>query len=103
MIQPRLPPAGGRHKDPRSERAPVTFALASAQFACSGISSFAFRVESRVLHTPQPRPHVLMLHELFLLLSGNPSSLITPDGVPTNFPVVSPSERYLQLSHETSR
>ncbi|TGZ80861.1 hypothetical protein EX30DRAFT_307020 [Ascodesmis nigricans] len=34
-----------------------------------------------------------MLHELFLLLSGNPSSLITLDGLPANFPLVSPSER----------
>ncbi|KAA8892891.1 gamma-tubulin complex component protein [Sphaerosporella brunnea] len=45
-----------------------------------------------------------MLHELFLLLSGNPSPLLTPNGLLKSFPLVSPSERALlnnfsQLGH----
>ncbi|KAF8539368.1 Spc98 family-domain-containing protein [Trichophaea hybrida] len=36
-----------------------------------------------------------MLHELFLLLSGNPSPLLTPHGLLQSFPLVSPSERAL--------
>ncbi|KAI5812968.1 gamma-tubulin complex component protein [Pyronema omphalodes] len=36
-----------------------------------------------------------MLHELFLLLSGNPSPLLTSNGLLKSFPLVSPSERAL--------
>ncbi|KAI5849180.1 gamma-tubulin complex component protein [Tricharina praecox] len=36
-----------------------------------------------------------MLHELFLLLSGNPSPLLTANGLLKSFPLVSPSERAL--------
>ncbi|CUS15747.1 unnamed protein product [Tuber aestivum] len=39
-----------------------------------------------------------MLHELFLLLSGHPSPLLTPSGLPPSFPLVSPSERALLSS-----
>ncbi|RPA89764.1 hypothetical protein L873DRAFT_1783642 [Choiromyces venosus 120613-1] len=36
-----------------------------------------------------------MLHELFLLLSGHPSPILTPSGLLPSFPLVSPSERAL--------
>ncbi|KAI5805149.1 gamma-tubulin complex component protein [Geopyxis carbonaria] len=36
-----------------------------------------------------------MLHELFLLLSGHPSPLLTAKGLPASFPLVSASERAL--------
>ncbi|PWW72479.1 hypothetical protein C7212DRAFT_360056 [Tuber magnatum] len=39
-----------------------------------------------------------MLHELFLLLSGHPSPILTPSGLPPSFPLVSPSERALLSS-----
>lgn len=34
-----------------------------------------------------------MIHELFLLLSGHASPILTPEGLPQSFPLVSPSER----------
>ncbi|KAH8155370.1 uncharacterized protein LAJ45_00380 [Morchella importuna] len=39
-----------------------------------------------------------MLHELFLLLSGHTSPILTPDGLPPDFPLVSPSERAILTS-----
>ncbi|PUU79340.1 gamma-tubulin complex component protein [Tuber borchii] len=39
-----------------------------------------------------------MLHELFLLLSGHPSPILTPSGLLPSFPLVSPSERALLSS-----
>ncbi|KAL7269271.1 hypothetical protein RUND412_008072 [Rhizina undulata] len=42
-----------------------------------------------------------MLHELFLLLSGHPSPILSADGLPASFPLVSPSERALLTSLST--
>ncbi|KAH0612662.1 uncharacterized protein H6S33_009042 [Morchella sextelata] len=39
-----------------------------------------------------------MLHELFLLLSGHTSPILTPNGLPPDFPLVSPSERAILTS-----
>jgi len=61
------------------------------------------RVSDIIFHPTPPyanhpphhaRTDTQMLHELFLLLSGNPSPLLTANGLLKSFPFVSPSERY---------